>query len=171
LLYFSGMKHFLMLALLCLLVACDETSKDETAELVINQALSEQLTGEWVNTRLSIVMPGYRNSDSAYTVTFNEQQWEQEMGLRPVKTRFRKNGRYSQIHATLGDSLLQCPAGRWMVIADTLHMQDTFPALGQVYKYKLEIRNDTAWWWGQEDSDGDGKRDDSYSAVLRRSGR
>jgi hypothetical protein len=55
-----------------------------------------------------------------------------------------------------------------MIVGDSLHMMDTFPQVGVVYKYKLKLEGKTATLTGHEDCDRDGKQDDIYNGYYRR---
>lgn len=157
-----------LIAMVLLVVSCSEQTGNTETQPTVNQELSARLIGEWMNTGTKIEMQSYKNHDSVKVFNMSPEEWEKRMGLRPVKTIFWKTGSYCQVHSTLKDSLIESPAGKWMVIADTLHMKDTFPRSGKVYKYKIRINSSAAEWWSKEDCDGDGKEDDLYYATHKK---
>lgn len=134
-----------------------EGKKDETRNL---------LTGTWQNTYMKIEMNSYKGKDTLSTLEVDESNWEKKMGIKPIITFFKANGTYSSEHRNLQDSIVYNPAGKWEIVGDTLYMRDTFPEAGLNYKYKLSISKQgdkvTAEFWGIEDFDQDGKKDDAY---------
>ena len=140
-----------------LLSACDDNNFQE-----INQQLSRQIVGKWSNNVLKLEMKSYKNSDSVTIFETNETDWESKMKIRPIITTFKQNGTYNVVHKNLNDSIVYYLAGKWMVIGDSLHMMDTFPEINPVYKYKIKFSNKSLEYFGMEDCDGDGKKDDLY---------
>ena len=139
-----------------------------THETENKSELSNQLIGEWHNTSLKITMNTYKNSDSAVVLEVNEQNWEEKMNIKPIKTFFRADNSYNSEHYSLKDSLIYNPSGKWAIEGDTLHMWDTFPNKGLRYKYKLNITHNKAEFRGIEDCDSDGKADDNYFGTQKR---
>lgn len=141
-----------------LLGACSANDLPE-----VNQELSRKLVGNWSNSVMKLDMKTYKNADSATSFETNSENWEEKMKIRPIVTSFKTDGTYNSLHKNLRDSVIYNPAGKWMIVADSLHMMDTFPAVGPVYRYKLKFKaNNTIELTGQEDCDGDGKADDFY---------
>ncbi len=124
--------------------------------------------GEWRNVDLKIEMKSYKNSDSSKTLEVKESNWELMMNIRPIRTFFKANRRYNSEHINLNDSVIYNPAGRWIIIGDTLHMWDTFPKEGLTYKYKLNFKQNLVEFYSVEDCDGDGKADDLYYGTQRK---
>jgi hypothetical protein len=143
-------------------------SCNETMDVQINQELSANLVGEWRSAKVKIIMPSYKNTDSLKTFEVNESNWEARFKIQPIRTFFKLDGSYNSLHLNLKDSIILNPAGKWMVVGDSLHMMDTFPQRGLVYKYKLKLMGNTLELFGQEDCDNDGKVDDSYYGKQKR---
>lgn len=161
------MRTFLV-TISALLLSC--SPKEETKKL------SHQLVGEWRNVSMKVEMPTVNNTDSTSTLEVTEANWEQLMQIRTIQTFFKADGTYNSIHTNLNDSIIYNPAGKWSVAADSIFMTDTFPQAGLTYNYKLSIREQNitgkkelrAEFWGVEDFDQDGKKDDRYYGVQRK---
>lgn len=148
---------------MCILAFVSCTTDNEN-----KSELSEQLIGEWHNTSLKIIMNTYKNSDSTVVLEVSEQNWEEKMNIKPIKTFFRADNSYNSEHYSLKDSLIYNPSGKWEIKGDTLNMWDTFPNKGLRYKYKLTITNNKAEFSGIEDCDNDGKADDNYFGTQKK---
>lgn len=141
-----------------------------------SENLSDQLTGEWRNISMKVEMQTINNTDSASTLEVTEANWEQVLKIRTIQTFFKADGTYNSVHTNLNDSVIYNPAGKWSVTGDSIIMTDTFPQAGISYKYRLSIREQNtngkqellAEFWGVEDFDQDGKKDDSYYGVQRK---
>jgi hypothetical protein len=129
---------------------------------------AEQLTGQWRNVYIRIDISSYRNTDSSKVFEVNEQNWEQVMGIRPVRTYYWSDGTYNSEHLNLKDSVFYNPAGRWKLDGDSLFMNDTFPDRRNKYSYRVAVNGNMAEFWGLEDSDNDGKKDDRYYGTQRK---
>jgi len=136
----------------------------------------DQLIGEWRNVSMKVEMLTVNNTDSTSTLDVTEANWEQIMQIRTIRTFFKADGTYNSVHANLNDSLIYNPAGKWSVQGDSILMTDTFPQARLTYKYRFTIREQDvngkkellAEFWGVEDFDQDGKKDDSYYGVQRK---
>lgn len=158
------MKNSFFILVLILFSACDNKSKEQEHTVVY----PEQLTGQWRNVYIRIDIPTFKNTDSSKVFEVNENNWEQVMGIRPVRTYYWSDGTYNSEHLNLQDSVFYNPAGRWILNGDSLYMNDTFPNKGHSYKYKVAIKGNMAEFWGLEDSDSDGNKDDHYYGTQRR---
>ncbi|MBL7888296.1 MAG: hypothetical protein JNL24_02025 [Bacteroidia bacterium] len=156
------MKQFLFLLIICMLSSCG-SRKNETSDLLV---------GTWSNTFMKIEMNTYKGKDTINVLEVNESNWEGKMGIKPIITYFKEDGTYNSEHRNLNDSIIYNPAGKWEIVGDTLLMKDTFPQIGLNYKYKLLISKQrdkvTAEFWGIEDFDQDGKKDDVYYGKQRK---
>lgn len=132
------------------------------------------IAGVWLNTYMKVEMKTYKGTDSTKIMEVNEESWENTMGIRPIETHFNENGTYNSIHRNLHDSIIYNPAGKWFVKGDSLFMNDTFPEKGIGYKYRFVITtkdNETVVeFWGHEDFDQDGRKDDLYYGRQRKAG-
>ncbi|MBL7932771.1 MAG: hypothetical protein JNL60_12755, partial [Bacteroidia bacterium] len=86
----------------------------------------------------------------------------------PIRTIFRNNHTYNAEHWNLSDSLIYSPAGKWAVYGDSIIMTDTFPSIGQAYRYKIVFKDSLMELYGKEDLDRDGLNDDDYFGIQRK---
>jgi hypothetical protein len=136
----------------------------------------DPLVGEWRNVSMKVEMPTVNNTDSTSTLDVTEANWEQMMQIRTIQTFFKADGTYNSVSTNLNDSIIYNPAGKWSVSGDSILMTDTFPQAGLTYKYRFTLREQDvnskkellAEFWGIEDFDQDGKKDDSYYGVQRK---
>jgi hypothetical protein len=158
------MKRKVLPGLLVFLIfSCDQLSMRKE-----NRELSKKLVGEWRNVSIKIKMNSYKNADASKDFEVNEKNWEDKMHIKPIRTFYRENSTYNSEHRNLNDSIIYNPAGKWIILDDTLEMIDTFPQRGKVYKYKLFIRDNIAEFTSIEDCDNDGWSDDNYFGVQRK---
>lgn len=156
------MKQLVFLLIVQLFFSC-EGKKNETKDL---------LTGAWQNTYMKIEMNSYKDKDTLSILEVDESNWEKKMGIKSITTCYKADGTYNSEHRNLQDSIVYNPAGKWEIIGDSLFMRDTFPEAGLNYKYKLSISKKgdkvTAEFWGIEDFDQDGKKDDVYYGKQKK---
>ncbi len=145
----------LFLAVLFFL-ACNSSTKT-------GDSLSGQLIGEWRNVSLKVDIHG----DSLTVFEANEANWEQNVGIRPIRTFFREDGTYNSAHYTLTDSLFMDVKGTWKVEDDRLLMFQNSPAPDTTI-CKTVIKNNLVEFDCMVDWDGDGSRDDRYFGVQRK---
>lgn len=152
------MKYSLVLLSVLGLLSCSNSNKNKEGPV--------PLIGVWFNTYMKVEMQTYKGTDSTKIMEVTDENWEKMMGIKTIETHFRENGTYNSIHRNLKDSIIYNPAGSWNIKGDSLFMKDTFPEKGLSYKYKFVITtkvNQTfAEFWGIEDFDQDGKKDDFY---------
>lgn len=156
------MKELIFLLSVAIFCSCGNRKK-ETSNLLV---------GTWYNTYMKIEMNSYKGKDTLNVLEVDDSNWEQKMGIKPIITYFKGNGTYNSEHRNLNDSIVYNPAGKWEINGDSLFMTDTFPEAGLNYRYKLLINEDhgkvTAEFWGTEDFDQDGKKDDTYYGMQRK---
>lgn len=128
----------------------------------IKPSLSQQIIGEWQNSYLKVEMPTSNNTNVLDILEVTPQNWEKKMKLLPIHTFFNKNRTYHSEHRNLKGTLIYNPAGIWSLKGDTLMMMDTYPIRGKCYKYKIAIDGNNIEFWGKEDFDADGVKDDLY---------
>jgi len=145
------------------LFSCEEGKKKEE-----NEELGSLMIGEWRSVSMKLNMNTFRNSDSLKVFEVNEENWENKMNIKPIRTIFRKDGTYNAEHWNLSDSLIYSPAGRWKIYGDTILMTDTFPSIGQAFRYKIVFKDSLVEFYGKEDLDRDGFNDDDYFGVQKR---
>jgi hypothetical protein len=156
-------NNFLYFILIMALSACHSSP-----EIPENKVLEKQMYGEWRNSSLRLLMNSYNNTEETKEFIVKEGEWEQKMKIQPIRTFYRADGTYNSEHRSLNDSLIYNPAGRWVILDDTLIMRDTFPEPGLSYRYKLVVKGGQAEFTGIEDCDRDGKADDNYFGIQRR---
>ena len=165
----NQIKFLIILSATACFFSCAENKASD--EKAASQDIDPRLLyGQWRNATMKLKMNTYKGSDSVFTLNVNENNWEEVMNIRPIRTFFWADNTYNSMHIDLKDSLFYNPAGRWYLKKDSLFMVDTFPQKGPVYKYKLRTDGKTAEFTGLEDLDGDGKADDEYFGTQRRFG-
>jgi len=133
-----------------------------------NKELEKKMIGEWNSTSLKITMNTFGNKDTTKVFEVEENNWENKMNIRPVKTIYFADGSYMAEHKDLNDSVIFNPFGKWKILDDTIILRDTFPEQGPAFKYKVVINTNIAEFFGKEDCDNDGKADDDYYGVQRK---
>jgi hypothetical protein len=159
------MKNYFLILTGAILCCCTDRQENEAASPAVRP---EQLHGQWRNVYMKLEMRTYKNADSTRMLEVNENNWEQVMKIKPIRTFFWYDGTYNSEHRDLRDSIFYNPAGKWTLRADTLEMTDTFPKAGLRYKYRITVNGNMAEFSGVEDLDGDGKKDDLYYGTQRR---
>ena len=134
----------------------------------IKPSLSQQIIGEWQNTYLKVEMPTSNNTRSLEVLEVTPQNWEKKMKIQPIRTIFNKNRTYHSEHRNLKGTLIYNPAGIWSIKGDTITMMDTYPIQGKCFKYKIAINGDCVEFWGKEDFDADGVKDDMYYGKQKK---
>lgn len=132
-----------------------------------SKKLQAELTGDWISNSLRVEMSGANNSNRDSVFEANASNWMDVIGIKPIITHFRLDGTYNSEHYSKKDSLFYNPYGKWQIVGDSLIMNDTTG--GNIrYAYRTEVKNDTAYFWGIEDFDQDGKVDDKYFGTQTR---
>lgn len=132
-----------------------------------SKSLKDELTGDWMSNSLKVEMAGANNSNRDSVFEANASNWVNVIGIKPIVTHFRPDGTYNSEHYSKKDSLFYNPYGKWQIVGDSLIMNDTTGGNTR-YAYRAEVKNDTAYFWGMEDFDGDGKVDDKYYGTQLR---
>lgn len=148
-----------------LLSSCKNFKQTEAS---IQTPLAEQLVGEWRNIYGKVTLRSADNTDSSRVMEVREDNWEALMNMKPIRTFFKADGTYNSEHRNLSDSIVYNPAGKWKIAGDSLLMVDTMPQAGVSYKYKVIITDSIAEFFGVEDFDRDGVKDDEYYGRQRR---
>lgn len=125
------------------------------------------LQGAWKNISIQVDIATYKGSDSAAAFVATEDNWDEKMKIKPIKTHFRENGTYVSRYFTPGDSLVMERRGDWEVDGDTLVMQEMQPD-ETTYVTKFNVEGDTARFETLMDWDQDGEKDDRYTGVQVR---
>ena len=153
------------LLFLAALSGCDGTATKEPEKVKIVRPGT--IIGSWKNNNMRVMMRTYNNTDRDSLLVVTSDTWGSIMKIRPIITFFRENGTYHSEHHKLTGEEFYDPWGRWQIRGDTIVMTDTFP--GQtVYKLQYELGDDTVYFRGVEDFDGDGDADDEYYGFQTR---
>jgi hypothetical protein len=155
-----------VMTLAALIYSCSEHS-EKTEVKEIDPRL---IYGQWRNVYMKLHMNTYRNSDSAFTLEVNEDNWAQIMNIKPIRTFFWSDHTYNSMHINLQDSLVYNPSGHWRLLHDSLFMRDTFPEKRPEFRYKVKLHDRVMEFTGIEDLDADGKADDDYYGTQRQVG-
>jgi hypothetical protein len=149
--------------LLILLIA---TALTGTAQTPPAGGLHQALVGEWYNVyvRITITDSGH----PASVMSADSSNWEARLHIKPIHTRFNPDGSYSSIYHDLRDSILMKKTGIWAIEGDTLIMTQLAPDK-EVTRLQLSITGNRATFSGLIDFNGDGKKDDQYYGIQRKS--
>lgn len=128
--------------------------------------LREALIGEWTNASMVVEMHSHLNSDSNKTIQVKDNEWKEKTGFAPIKTNLKKDGSFFSEYRTVTDSLFYLAEGTWEVKQDSLIMQ--FKPKMNYAKYKVEIHGNSGSFTGLLDWDQDGKQDDFYKGIQRK---
>ena len=127
--------------------------------------LEQDIVGEWTNVSMRIWVKTYNNSDTSFIVDITEESWEMKMNVKPILTTIFEDGTYVSEFRNSFDSLIYRPEGTWLVDGDSLIMQDH----QATYKYQIFIDGDRAEFRSLVDWDKDGRADDEYFGIQKKS--
>lgn len=150
---------------LLLLSSCENSESTAVKEKAVPG--ERTLIGNWKNNNMRVLMRTYDNTDRDSLLVVSSDTWESIMKIRPIITFFKENGTYHSEHHKLTGEEFYDPWGRWQIRGDTIVMTDTFPGQS-VYKLQYELGDDTVYFRGIEDFDGDGQTDDEYYGFQTR---
>ena len=128
--------------------------------------LAKTLVGEWRNRYVRIVLVPTSGNGSR-VMEADSTNWEQRLGIRPIRTHFNADGSYYSDYLNLKDSIVRRPSGTWLIQGDTLIMNEQKPEATQM-KFYLTIQGDYATFHGRIDFDGEGVADDEYYGIQKR---
>jgi hypothetical protein len=151
------MNKILAFVTVLFVIACNDNGKTEEK----SQSYSEQIIGEWNIIYLKVDVNTKNNSDSAEVLEVSQQQWEEKLKIKPIRTFFRADSTWNSAHYNLNDSLIYNPSGKWWLEGNKIIMFQQFP-FSDTADYTLSIKNDTATFESVIDWDIDGKKDDKY---------
>ena len=133
-------------------------SKGREAAAKITRA---DLIGEWRNFSVKLEMPSYQGGASTFRLDANEDNWEEIMEMKPIRTYFQGNGTYVSEYRNLQDSVFMVHSGSWETSNDSLILRQHEPVSFE-YRYAVSMQGDTATFIAVMDFDGDGQQDDHY---------
>ena len=159
-------SHFLWATMLLLpLLGCQQrdnaSQETEKAELPPYDSL---LVGAWENVSLKVTVNTIDNTDSIFTLMVPAGEWENKLGIKPIRTEYAPNNTYRSEYRNLQDSVIRITRGIWNVFSDTLLLIEP----EATYQYLMRYRNDIIEFRSQLDWDGDGQDDDEYLGLQRK---
>ncbi|MEZ4686802.1 MAG: hypothetical protein R3B47_12265 [Bacteroidia bacterium] len=170
------MRYILCIPLL-LLAACGSSPGAESktgpafelpAGPLVDDALTNTIIGTWESHSLSITMPTHGGSDSTFFLRITPENWQAEMGTRPIKTWFLANGEYYAEYYDLQGNLINRPRGYWGVDGNILMYDEQEPAQNRFFQEVLYLEKDLFQFSFTMDYDGDGEADDIAVGVSRK---
>jgi len=158
------MKYLLVLSLV-LFIACESTTEKSTAQATAAGKLVAELPGTWESVSINVAVNTANNTDSTDQFIVEEENWQNTLGMQPVKTRFfREGNKYVREFRNLQGVLADTLRGRWNVFGDTLMLIEPTAT----YQYVTIFRDGKMELTATVDWDGDGQVDDDYYAVERK---
>lgn len=147
-----------------LLLSC---KNDTTAENQKPASLKEALPGIWEAVSFRVLVNSAQNSDSSYVFEVKEENWESQLGIKPVRTYYFSDNKYLQQFRGLDDVPYDTTRGMWNVFGDTLMMIEA----NATYQYEVTLQKGLSEFYGLLDWDGDGQEDDEFIGIYRLVGR
>lgn len=171
--------RLLWLVLLCFLASCGgRTSSVEQAAMpplftlpeapLVDDVLTNVIIGTWEAHSLSITMPTHGDSDTTRFLQITPENWNEIVGLEPVKTYFLANGQYYAEYYDLDGNLMKRPKGLWVVNGNTLMYDEKEPARNRFFQEVQYLDNNFFQFSFIMDYDGDGELDDKAVSVSRK---
>jgi len=167
------MKFFIyILALATLLVSCKQSNDEQKNTPDTNNTeitlQPEQFYGEWRNLSMRVTT-AYNTSQSAVE-EYNEENWEKELKIKPIRTYYKPDGKYLSEYRDLDDTVIGTTSGNWSVKQDSVYLNQTQPdILKAAYHVQFHDKN-TATFTAMLDWTSNGKTDDLYIGKQRRVG-
>jgi hypothetical protein len=158
-------RLFIGLCTLSLFFSCN-TSASSSAELPPSNeiTLDSFLLGSWENERILIVVNTANGTDSSYTISIEQGEWEQKLKQRPILTEYKADRTYRSEYRDLNDSLFRVTRGIWNTFGDTLLLITP----EATYEYQVGREKDAAIFSSLLDWDGDQIEDDEYESLQRK---
>src|ERR1700759_397234 len=88
--------------------------------------LAKDLIGEWRNVYLKITLHN-KNKPSVTTMEADSSNWEERLGIKPIRTHYLKDGTYYSEYLNLKDSIIRKTTGNWVIKSDSLFMTQLTP--------------------------------------------
>ncbi|MEM0994630.1 MAG: hypothetical protein AAF847_09950 [Bacteroidota bacterium] len=152
------------LFLLLLFAAC-QTDNTKASEPTEDRLERRDLIGIWEQTSLKVTFNqtmGIPDSQRVFEV--QEENWEETLSVKPVRSYFLADSTYRQDFIALNGDVYDSQRGLWNLIGDTLMLIS--PNASYTYEITVEA-NGTSRYVGILDWDGDGLEDDEYRATQR----
>lgn len=152
--------------LMFLLTGCGgKTSKEYHHALSFSA--ESKLIGVWEKVWIKVDLCTDDKQDEPGILEVNENNWEEEMKMRPVKMIFREDHTYRMEHRDLNDSLVQVFEGHWEMTGDSLFMEQTNPEWVS-FSYRLDLDHRKASLSTLIDWDGNGIKDIAFYGLVRK---
>jgi hypothetical protein len=114
-------RLFIGLSALFLFFSCNNSTTSSPSLLSSPEIkLDSLLPGNWINEQILIVVNTANGTDSSYTISIKEDEWEQKLQQRPIITEYRADHTYRSEYRDLNDSLFRVSRGIWNTFGDTL---------------------------------------------------
>lgn len=133
---------------------------------VAYQRRENQLVGEWRNVYVHIEV---RSDGRTAIVDADSTNWEVKLKMKPIRTHFLPDGTYYSEYFTLKDSIFRKTTGKWQLKKDSLYTDQLTPEKAS-YKYSISLSNGHLLLKGLIDFNEDGKADDTYTGIQKKSG-
>ena len=158
------MRIFTLLLFLCsLFVACNNEPA-QSAESVAQPDLKKALPGIWESVSIRVKVNTAENLDTSYIFEVPEQNWEQMLGIKPIRTYYELDNKYRTEYISRNDSITNVKRGIWNTFGDTLMLIE--PDVSYQYSVRI-LSNGLAEFNSLLDWDGDGQEDDEYTGIQR----
>ena len=159
------MRVLLFLSTLMLVWACQSNTNGTTEKSQSKKTLEEALPGIWETVAVRVEVNSAEGKDSSYVFEVSEEKWEQDLGIKPIRTYYELDHKFrSEYRAAGKDTLINTNKGLWNTIGDTLMLIE--PNVTYIYHVTLK-ENGTGEFQSLLDWDGDGLPDDRYIGIQR----
>ncbi|MBZ0244532.1 MAG: hypothetical protein K8H85_01165 [Cyclobacteriaceae bacterium] len=126
----------------------------------------ESLVGEWRNLALKVELDKKQGRPSSI-FEVNENTWEEQLQIRPIRTYFRNDGTFNSEHFNLQDSLVLNPSGSWTATDGEITMMTTQP-FSDTTMCTYTIKGNVVTFGCWVDWDEDGEKDDWYLGTQKK---
>lgn len=122
---------------------------------------SQNIIGTWINTELKV---DYEDKED---LLISEENWEEKLKIKPIRTTFYPNGKYRSIYRDINDSVVRKVEGRWEIEADSIYLIQMKPEIS-IEKYAYKIEGNIIKFSAVMDFDQDGIVTDKYYGKQKR---
>ena len=158
------MKNIWLLSIVCCLFYSCSSEPTADTPTAPGPSLKEAMPGVWESVSIRVNINTADNSDSTRIFEVPEENWEQMLGIKPIRTYYELDHKYRTEYRTRLDSLANMKRGMWNVFGDTLMLIEP----DVTYQYIVALKpNGLAEFRSTLDWDGDGQEDDEYLGVQR----
>lgn len=126
----------------------------------------ESLVSEWRNLTLKVELDKKQGRPSSI-FEVNENTWEEQLQIRPIRTYFRNDGTFNSEHFNLQDSLVLNPSGSWTATDGEITMMTTQP-FSDTTTCTYTIKGNVVTFGCWVDWDEDGEKDDWYLGTQQK---